>query len=118
MELCYQASSYPTVERETVPLLITGPLHHFPAVTAYVSVVGNMWQRGDRASGTFKWLAIKRSLEGGRTWHDQANAKPCNFCAAFSSKVRVAEQPLQIPSEQIIASSKVPIPFRSATTAW
>ena len=28
---------------------------------------------------------------------DQANAKPCSLCAAFSSKVRVAEHPLQIP---------------------
>ena len=49
---------------------------------------------------------------------DQANVKPCNFCAAFSSKVRVSEHPLQIPSEPISACSNVPVPFRRATTAW
>ena len=45
------------------------------------------------------------------------NANPFNFCAAFSSKVRVVELPLQIPSEPISASSKVQVPFRRATTA-
>ena len=57
-----------------------------------------------------------RQLSGRRD--DQAKAKPCSLCAAFSSKVGVAEQPFQIPSEPINASSKVPVPFRSATTAW
>jgi hypothetical protein len=37
---------------------------------------------------------------------DQANPKPCNLCAAFSSKVSVTEHPLQIPNEPISASSK------------
>ena len=50
--------------------------------------------------------------------HDQASSKPHNFCAAFSSNVRVTEHPRQIPSEPMSASSKVPVPFRKATTAW
>jgi hypothetical protein len=29
--------------------------------------------------------------------YDQANAKPCNFCAAFSSKVIVTELPSKFP---------------------
>ena len=52
-----------------------------------------------------------------RVAEDQANVKPCNFCAALSSKVRVVEHPLHAPSEPISASSNVPVPFRRATTA-
>jgi len=47
---------------------------------------------------------------------DVAHFETGNLCAAFSSKVTVAEQPLQVPKEPIKASSKVPLPFLRATT--
>src|ERR1700722_1994337 len=47
----------------------------------------------------------------------QASENPCSFCAAFSSNVRVAEQPRQIPRAPINASSNAPVPFLRATTA-
>ena len=46
---------------------------------------------------------------------DQANAKPCSLCAAFWSKVRVVEHPLQIPKAPISESSIFPAPLTVGT---
>jgi hypothetical protein len=66
-----------------------------------------MWKSHQRISGRYGWQKPR----------DHGSEKPCNLCAAFSSKVRVAEQSLQIPREPINASSKVPVPFLKAKTA-
>jgi hypothetical protein len=75
---------------------------------------------GTLTRGNLKWKKMVRyspDVIGVFQGANQASWNPCSRFAASSSNVRVAEQPRQMPSEPIKASSNVPVPLRSATTA-